>query len=206
MTRRRVVVATGNPGKVAEIGAILSDPQLDLAVELELLSLHGFPTVEFPEEGGDYASNATEKARAAATQLGEWAVADDSGLEVDALDGGPGPYSARFGGPGLDDKQRVEALLRELDRVPAAGRGARFVCVAALAKPSGEVVTRRGECEGTLLSRPQGASGFGYDPIFRPIGRDCTMAELSDAEKNRISHRARAFRALAASLRGDRPS
>ena len=101
MTRRRVVVATNNPGKVAEIDAILADPGLDL------LSLAAFAPVAFPEEGGDYAANAIAKARAAASQLGELAVADDSGLEVDALQGAPGPYSARFGGPGLDDRGRV---------------------------------------------------------------------------------------------------
>jgi NADH-quinone oxidoreductase subunit F len=127
LIKRRVVVATGNPGKVREIDAILSDP------EIELLSLSGLPAVDFPEEGGDYAANAIEKARAAATQLSEWAVADDSGLEVDALDGRPGPYSARFGGSGLDDMGRVEALLRELAGVEGAARSARFVCIAALA-------------------------------------------------------------------------
>jgi XTP/dITP diphosphohydrolase len=198
LIKRRVVVATGNPGKVREIDAILSDP------EIELLSLSGLPAVDFPEEGGDYAANAIEKARAAATQLSEWAVADDSGLEVDALDGRPGPYSARFGGPGLDDKGRVEALLRELAGVEGAARSARFVCIAALATPSGETVTRRGECEGTLLLQCRGASGFGYDPIFKPVGEDRTLAELTAVEKNRISHRARAFRALAAAIRGDR--
>lgn len=194
MTRRRVVVATNNPGKVAEIDAILADPGLDL------LSLAAFAPVAFPEEGGDYAANAIAKARAAASQLGELAVADDSGLEVDALQGAPGPYSARFGGPGLDDKRRVRALLDELAGTPEAERGARFVCVAALATPSGEIVTRRGECRGTLLRCPRGETGFGYDPIFRIEGSLLTMAEIPAQEKNQISHRARAFRALMAAM------
>ena len=192
MTRRRVVVATGNPGKVGEIARILTDPGIDL------ISLDGLPPVSFPEEGGDYATNAIEKAKAAASQLNEVAVADDSGIEVAALDGAPGPYSARFGGPGLDDAGRLQALLERLEGVQE--RQARFVCLAALALPSGEVVCRRGECRGTLLTSPRGGRGFGYDPIFLIGGSDLTMAEIPATEKNRISHRAQAFRALAAAL------
>jgi len=195
LTRRRVVVATGNPGKVVEIEAILADP------ELELVSLETFPPVAFPEEGGDYAANAIAKAKAAASQLGEIAVADDSGLEVDALGGAPGPFSARFGGPGLDDRGRLDALLAELEGVADDARGARFVCLAALATPAGETVSRRGECVGNLLRRPRGESGFGYDPIFQLAGSSLTMAELSSHEKNRISHRARAFTALMEAVR-----
>ncbi len=192
MTRRRIVVATHNPGKVAEIDAILADP------DIELLSLEAFPAVEFPEEGGDYTANAIAKARAAATQLAEVAVADDSGLEVDALGGAPGAYSARFGGPGLDDRGRVRALLEELKGVADAQRAARFVCVAALVTPAGDAISRRGECRGTLLRSPRGESGFGYDPIFAPAASHRSMAEISAGEKNRISHRARAFTALMA--------
>lgn len=196
MTRPRVVVATLNAGKVAEIGAILSA----LEFELELVSLDAFPAVEFPQEGGDYAANAIAKARAAATQLGVVAVADDSGLEVDALGGGPGPYSARFGGPGLDDEGRLHALLDELVDVSEGARGARFVCVAAVATPSGDSASRRGECEGTLLRSPRGDAGFGYDPIFQLASGGRTMAEVPGQEKNRISHRARAFTALMSAL------
>jgi len=192
LTRRRVVVATGNPGKVVEIAAILANPSL------ELLSLDAFPPVELPKEGGDYTANAIAKARETAMQLGELAVADDSGLEVDALGGAPGPYSARYGGPDLDDKGRVLALLEQLAGVEPAARAARFVCVAAFATPSGEILTRRGECRGSLLLRPRGEDGFGYDPIFAIAGSERTMAELPADEKNRISHRARAFTALAA--------
>jgi XTP/dITP diphosphohydrolase len=195
LTRRRVVVATSNPGKVAEIDAILADPGL------ELVSLEAFPAVSVPEECGDYAANAIAKAKAAASQLGEIAVADDSGLEVDALGGAPGPYSARFGGLGLDDRGRVDALLAELETVVDDERGARFVCIAALATPSGEGVSRRGECAGSLLRSPRGESGFGYDPIFQLAGSSRTMAELSSEEKNRISHRARAFTELMDAVR-----
>jgi len=194
LTRQRVVVATGNPGKVAEIDAILANPNV------ELLSLEAFAKLSFPEEGGDYAANAIAKARAAASQLGEFAVADDSGLEVDALSGAPGPYSARYGGPGLDDAGRVRALLEALEGVEPAARGARFVCVAAFATPSGNCVTRFGECRGTLLAGPRGEAGFGYDPIFEIAAGGPTMAEISAEEKNRISHRARAFRELSAAL------
>ena len=198
----RVVVATQNLGKVAEINAILADP------DIELVSLDAFTPVVFPEEGGDYAANAVAKARAAATQLDLLAVADDSGLEVDALDGSPGPYSARFGGPGLDDRGRVRALLERLTEVEPAARRARFVCVAAFATPSGDTVHCRGECEGNLLLRPRGRAGFGYDPIFEIAGRagvPRTMAEIPSEEKNRISHRARAFAALRAAIQGVAP-
>ncbi|MED5261532.1 MAG: RdgB/HAM1 family non-canonical purine NTP pyrophosphatase [Myxococcota bacterium] len=190
----RVVVATSNAGKVKEIAAILGD------LHVEWLSLEDLPPVDFPEEGGDYRANAEAKARAAALQLGHFAVADDSGLEVEALDGGPGPYSARFGGPDLDDRGRVEALLAALAESPIAGRRARFVCVAALADPGGEAWSTRGECEGSIARGLRGSSGFGYDPVFQLDGRPERMAEVAVEEKNRISHRARAFQALAPEL------
>lgn len=190
-----VVVATSNSGKVAEIAAILAE------LSVEWLSLRDLPPLEFPEEGGGYAANAEAKARTAARQLGHFAVADDSGLEVAALDDGPGPYSARFGGDGLDDRGRVDALLAALVGVPEAGRRARFVCAAALASPGGRVWSARGECPGSILEAPRGSSGFGYDPVFRLAGRVECMAEIGANEKNRLSHRARAFRALAPELR-----
>ncbi len=124
------------------------------------------------------------------------ALADDSGLEVDALSGAPGPRSARYGGPGLDDAGRVALLLRELDGVPAGRRGARFVCVAALATPDGECRTARGVCEGRILGAPRGSGGFGYDPVFAPEGGQRSMAELREDEKNALSHRGRAIAAL----------
>ena len=190
----RVVAATSNAGKVTEIAAILAE------LPVEWLSLADLPPVSFPEEGGDYRANAEAKARAASLQLGHFAVADDSGLEVAALGGGPGPYSARFGGAGLDDRGRVAALLATLDGEPATARRARFVCVAALADPSGEVWSARGECAGSIGTEVRGSSGFGYDPVFQLDGRPERMAEVVAEEKNRISHRARAFRALAPEL------
>ena len=193
-TLARVVVATQNEGKVREFRELLAGWAVPLA------SLAGFPPVRFPEEGGDYRENAAAKACAAAEQLGEWAIADDSGLEVEALDGGPGPYSARYGGPGLDSSGRVEHLLAELAERPSAraptGRRARFVCWAALAAPDGRVELGFGECPGTILEAPRGEGGFGYDPVFLPQGFQVSMAELAAETKNEISHRGRALRAL----------
>jgi XTP/dITP diphosphohydrolase len=188
------VFATRNPGKLRELREILAD----LAVEV--VGLDSLPQVELPEEGDDYAANAAAKALAAA-RGGDLALGDDSGLEVDALAGGPGPRSARFGGPGLDDRARNQALLEALRGVAGAGRAARYVCVAALATGAGEVVTARGECAGRILPEARGAGGFGYDPLFEVSPGGATMAELPPAEKHRISHRGRAFRALLPALR-----
>ncbi|MDJ0850879.1 MAG: non-canonical purine NTP pyrophosphatase [Myxococcota bacterium] len=193
-----LVVATSNAGKLREIRAILGD------LPLELVGLAAVPEVRLPEEGGDYAANAEGKARAVAEQAGRAAVGDDSGIEVAGLDGGPGPYSARYGGPGLDDAGRVAHLLTELRGVRHEGRRARFVCVAALATPDGRCVVRRGECAGWIREEPVGAGGFGYDPVFEVDAIEAggrTMAELGEALKNRLSHRARAFRALEDDLR-----
>ncbi|MBW2419341.1 MAG: RdgB/HAM1 family non-canonical purine NTP pyrophosphatase [Deltaproteobacteria bacterium] len=189
----RLVVATGNPGKVVEIRAILESLG-EGAIELRRLEPED--AVVFPDEGLDYEANAVAKARAVAEQLGAAAVADDSGIEVDALRGAPGPLSARYGGDELDDLGRVAKLLAALAGVAPGERGARFVCVSALATPEGKVVTARGECAGRILDAPRGEGGFGYDPVFQPQGFSESMAQLPDDEKNRISHRGRAFRAL----------
>jgi XTP/dITP diphosphohydrolase len=188
---RRVVLATGNPGKLREVRDLLAD------ADVELVGLADVGPVALPEEGDDYAANAAGKALAAARATGLPALGDDSGLEVDALRGAPGARSARFGGPGLDDAGRTRALLAALAGVPPARRGARFVCVAALATPDGDVATARGECAGRIAEAPRGPGGFGYDPVFETAPGGPTMAELPLAEKQRISHRARAFRALA---------
>jgi len=184
----RVVVASQNPGKVREIARMLPG--------WEVCSLADFPAVDFPDEGGNYEENARVKALVAARVIGLPCVADDSGLEVDALDGGPGAYSARYGGPGLDDRGRLERLLSELAEVPVP-RGARFYCVAACGWPDGECVTADGACDGQILTSAQGDGGFGYDPIFKPEGFDRAMAEITREEKDALSHRGRAFRALA---------
>lgn len=184
---RRLVVASQNAGKCREIGRIL--------VGFEVLSLSEFSPVEFPEEGGDYFENARIKASVAARATGLACVADDSGLEVDALGGAPGVYSARYGGTGLDDRGRLEALLEELKEIPAP-RSARFFCVAAIALPDGRCETAEGICSGEILTASQGQEGFGYDPIFKPVGFDRAMAELERDEKDALSHRGRAFRKL----------
>ncbi len=190
----RLLIATSNRGKLREFAALLG-----AGFALEGLAAH--PEVRLPPEGDDYAANAAAKARTAALASGLPALADDSGIEVDALDGAPGPHSARFGGAALDDAGRVEHLLAALRaRGASATRGARFVCFAALARPSGEVRIARGECIGSILAAPRGAHGFGYDPIFSPDGGARSVAELAEAEKNRISHRARALAALAPAL------
>jgi len=168
---------------------------------LEVTPLEPDHGIVFPEEGDDYAANAIAKAKTVARALGEPAVADDSGLEVDALDGGPGPRSARYGGPGLDDAGRVSKLLEALEGVPPASRGARFYCVAACAWPDGTVVTAAGACPGHIATRRRGRGGFGYDPIFVPEHYDVSMAELAAHEKDAISHRGRAFRALYEAIR-----
>ncbi|MDJ0868292.1 MAG: RdgB/HAM1 family non-canonical purine NTP pyrophosphatase [Myxococcota bacterium] len=192
--RPEVVLASGNPGKLREVRAILA------ALPIRLVGLEACPGVVMPEEGDDYEANAVAKARTAAQTSGRVALGDDSGLEVDALGGAPGPRSARYGGPGLDDAGRTARLLAELEGVPTAQRGARFVCVAALAAPDGRVAVARGECVGRIAEAPSGAGGFGYDPVFQIEAHGCTMAELPAAAKHAISHRGHAFRALADEL------
>jgi len=194
-SRPRVVLASGNPGKIREVRALLA------GLPIDIVGLHELPGLDLPNEGDDYAENAAAKAVAAARSSGCLAIGDDSGLEIDALGGAPGPRSARYGGPGLDDAGRCRRLLEALLLVPAEARAARFVCVAALATPEGDVVTARGECPGVLLRAPQGRGGFGYDPIFGLTSGGPSLAELSAEEKQRISHRGHAFRALAHELR-----
>ena len=191
-----VVLASSNAGKLVEFRAILEAFRAGGAPQLRLRALAEFPPVEFPEEGDDYLANAVAKARAAATKLGVAAVADDSGLEVDGLDGAPGPRSARYGGPGLSDRARTAHLLIQMTGLWGDARRASFVCTAALAWPDGKILTARGECRGEILEGPRGGGGFGYDPVFQPDGYDHAMAELPDGVKNRISHRARALKAL----------
>ena len=194
MARRALVAATANSGKLDEFRTLLAD------LPLRVISLDGLDPVRFPEEGLDYAANALAKAQAVADQLGEWAVADDSGLEVSALGGAPGPLSARYGGVGLDDAGRVGHLLSALEEQGTRDRDARFVCFVALVRPGSDPLTAHGECLGRIVTQPRGGAGFGYDPIFIPEGFEATMAELPPGEKDRISHRGRAFARLREAL------
>jgi XTP/dITP diphosphohydrolase len=189
-----LVLATANPGKRAELAELLAPLGLHLA------SLAELAPIELPEEGDDYAENATAKARAVARASGLPALGDDSGIEVAALAGAPGPRSARYGGAGLDDAGRSARLLRALEGTADAERSARFVCVAALATPDGELTRAFGECRGRILRAARGSGGFGYDPVFEPEGQALSMAELPPAVKNQISHRARALIALRPAL------
>lgn len=193
----RIVLATTNAGKIRELRDILADA----ALPIELVGLEEFPQIgEVAETGLTFAENALLKAHAVARGSGLPAIADDSGLCVDALNGMPGVFSARWSGVRADratkDKANLDLLLAQLADVPEGRRGAHFACAAALALPTGEEHVVEGAMHGSLLFEPRGAGGFGYDPIFVPEGYDRTNAELSPAEKNAISHRGRAFRAL----------
>lgn len=193
----RIALATRNVHKLRELARICADWPVSW-VSVETRDPADFPDVE--ETGETYLDNAALKARAVAAALGLPALADDSGIEVDALGGRPGPRSARFAGEQATDVQNLQAVIQGIRGVPASGRSARYRCVAALATPTGEVVHTEAVCEGTLRTSPTGEGGFGYDPIFVPIGWDVSMAELSDTQKDRISHRGRAFRALREAL------
>jgi XTP/dITP diphosphohydrolase len=188
----RLAIASRNLHKLGEIRSICAD----WPVRWTTVEDHegAWPDVDEPHE--TYLDNALEKARAVSASLGMAALADDSGIEVDALGGAPGPRSARYAGEAATDEQNLKALTRAIAGVPADGRTARYRCVAAIAWPDGREVHAEGTCEGTLIARPRGSGGFGYDPIFEPAGWDETMAELTPEQKHRISHRGRAFRAL----------
>ena len=185
-----LLVATRNEGKVAELR-----PLLARALPVKLRSLAEFPEIgEVEETGVTFAENASLKARAYAEQSQLWTLSDDSGLEVDALNGAPGVYSARYGGPDLTFAERIKMLLDEMARSGGADRRARFVCAIAIADPGGEIVhLSTGICEGWIADAPRGTNGFGYDPVFVPEGYDQTFGELSTKIKERISHRARAL-------------
>ena len=185
-----LVLATRNPKKVEEIKALLAD------VPVRILSLRDFPDVpETPETGATFAENAELKAKAAALATGKPALADDSGLEVDALAGQPGILSNRFAGPEADDRDKYMRVLELMEGIPDEQRIARFRAAVAVATPDGETVVVKGACEGLIAREPKGEYGFGYDPIFYLPELGKTMAELPPEEKNRISHRAKALRA-----------
>ncbi len=203
MAAPTLVMATRNPGKVRELQALLHD------TGVTLLSLADFPEIpDIPEEGATFAENAATKAQAVARLTGHPALADDSGLAVDALSGAPGVFSARYAQDLTAPLPSTDAdnwgkLLEEMRDVPWEARAARFVCEIALALPDGRLFTAHGECEGFIALKPSGDYGFGYDPVFWVPPFAATMAELGPAVKNQISHRARAlvaFRDLLASV------
>ena len=185
-----LVIASGNPGKMLELQALLQHLPITL-INLHDLSLF----LQIEEQNDSYLANAKRKAQAYASESGLWALADDSGLEVDALNGAPGLQSARLAGPGCSDADRRELLLSLLLPHPSPWT-ARFRSVVVLASPSCEFDFAVGICEGEIIPNERGDGGFGYDPIFLLKDRDNTMAELSMEEKNRLSHRARAVHAI----------
>lgn len=184
----RIALATRNAHKQEEILTICAGWPVAWVTDA------AWPEVE--ETGSTYLENARLKATAVAAVAGVPGLADDSGIEVDALGGAPGPRSARYAGPDATDRDNLDALLSAIAGVPGGGRTARYRAVVVLAWPDGRELQAEGMCEGLLRDSPAGEGGFGYDPIFEPAGWDRTMAELSPAEKHRISHRGRALRAL----------
>jgi XTP/dITP diphosphohydrolase len=192
----RIILATNNENKVAEISAILG--ALGITVE-GAASAGGMPEVD--EDGVTFAENALAKARVGTRHFGEPALADDSGLEVPALDGRPGVYSARYAGPGCSYADNNRKLLGEMADLEGDKRRGRFVCSAALAFPDGQEYVVEGGLFGTITTEPKGSGGFGYDPVFVPDGNDRTLAEMSAEENNEISHRRRAFEKMAGVIR-----
>jgi XTP/dITP diphosphohydrolase len=183
-----IVVATRNRKKLREISRILE------GLDMKLFTMDEFPDCpEVEETERTFEGNAIKKANAVSSCTGMAALADDSGLEVDALGGSPGIYSARYAGEEATDKDNVAKLISELDSVPDEKRGARFVCVIVLSLPDGHVETFSGKVEGRIGRSPAGLSGFGYDPVFYPEGRRRTFAQMSPAEKDAMSHRGRAL-------------
>lgn len=201
MTPPRLVLATHNEHKVGELRAILlAAGTIDGLHADDVVGAAAFTDVEPVEDGVTFEANALIKARALVAASGLPCVADDSGLAVDVLGGAPGIFSARWAGRHGDDRANLDLLLAQLSDIAETHRGARFVCAAALVTPDGREFVTTGALTGTLLTAPRGAGGFGYDPILRPDGDTRSCAELTAAEKNAISHRGQAFRALAPTI------
>jgi XTP/dITP diphosphohydrolase len=189
--RLALIAGTKNRGKLVEIQRILS------GLDLDLIALTDCPQApDVVEDGLTYRDNAIKKARAVVAWSGQLTLAEDSGLEVIALGGQPGVYTARFGGPGLSSRERCLYLLERLRDVPEGQRQAVFRCVAVLMDPTGRMVVREGQCPGVIGHTLQGEGGFGYDPLFLLPEQGCSLAELSPEKKDSISHRAQAMRAM----------
>lgn len=194
---RRIVLASNNPGKVREIGQLLADQDIEVFPQSE------FSIPEAEETGLTFVENAILKARHAAQLSGLPAIADDSGIEVDALNGAPGIYSARFAGKGASDEDNLQKLLEELKDVPEEKRSARFQCLMVYLRHADDPTPLicQGTWEGRILFQPRGSGGFGYDPVFYVPTHDCASAELVPEEKNRLSHRGQALRKLVVALK-----
>jgi XTP/dITP diphosphohydrolase len=192
----KIVLASNNQGKVREIGQMLSDS------DIQVLPQSDFHITEVEETGLTFVENAILKARNAAAQSGLPAVADDSGLEVDALNGAPGIYSARFAGSGASDRDNLKKMLIELKGIPTGERSARFQCLMVYLRHAGDPTPLicQGTWEGMITTEPRGENGFGYDPVFYIPQHDCTAAELSAEVKNRLSHRGQALLCLVTAL------
>ncbi len=187
----KAVIATRNRGKIKELKELLVDFGLDI------LPLDHFPQVgEIVEDGDTFFENAMKKAKTVSEKTGLMAIADDSGLEVDALKGAPGVYSARYAGEDATDNQNYLKLLDKMKDIPTEKRGAQFRCVMVAYRPDGKWVSAEGVCRGRISPSPKGEQGFGYDPVFVPEGDTRTMAELTREEKNKISHRGKALEIL----------
>ncbi len=195
MSAKRILIATRNPGKVREFAQAL-EPQGFQVFGMDALS----DTGEIEETGETFAANARLKAEGYSSRTDMLVLADDSGIEVDALDGAPGVQSARYGGPELDDGGRSRLLLRELEGVPDERRTARFRCVLAVARDGKTLATFDGVIEGRISHAPEGENGFGYDPLFFHPPSGCTTAQLTPVEKQKVSHRGQAIAALLGAL------
>lgn len=198
MSAERILVATRNAGKVREF-ALALEPEGFEVVGMEAFDDPG----EIEETGHTFEANARLKAEGYSAHTDMLVVADDSGIEVDALDGAPGVQSARYGGPGLDDEGRTRLLLQDLEGVPDERRAARFRCVLALARDGRTLATFDGAIEGRINHAPVGENGFGYDPVFFHPPSGCTTAQLAPSDKQRVSHRGQAIAALLDALRSD---
>jgi XTP/dITP diphosphohydrolase len=195
MKRKKLILATRNKGKLKEIQTLFSDLDIDI---VSLDNTEDSPHIE--EDGTTFMENAFKKAKVVAEATGIMALADDSGLEVDALNGAPGIYSARYSGENASDASNNEKLLTELKGVSSDKRGAHFTCVIVVYHPSGRWISAEASCQGEITKKITGNRGFGYDPVFYIPSVDRTMAQLLPEEKNRLSHRGKALRKLKSEL------
>ncbi|MGN8645687.1 XTP/dITP diphosphatase [Gracilibacillus sp. HCP3S3_G5_1] len=186
---KKIIIATKNKGKMKDFKSLFEPLGIEVISLLDLTE----PIDNIPETGVTFEENAAIKAEAIADKYKIPVIADDSGIEIDTLNGAPGVYSARYAGEDKDDKANLEKVLLEMRGISEPERSGRFVCVLALAQPGKQTIFTRGECEGTIGEQAIGKNGFGYDPIFYPIGSTKTMAEMTPEEKNLISHRRKAL-------------